>query len=87
MISGNNVPIFLTGKLAEKRLHRILESMQPTDFTYEVENIGVNVAALMTATMIKRRLTMLDSPDRVIVPGLCRGDLPAISEFVPVLRP
>jgi len=73
--------LFLTGKLAEKRLHRILESMQPTDFTYEVENIGVNVAALMTAEMIKRRLTMLESPDRVIVPGLCRGDLPAVSEF------
>ena len=73
--------LFLTGKLAEKRLHRILESMQPTDFTYEVENIGVNVAALMTAQMIKRRLTMLDSPDRVIVPGLCRGDMSAVSEF------
>ena len=73
--------LFLTGKLAEKRLHRILESMQPTDFTYTVENIGVNVAALMTAKMIKRRLTILDSPGRVIVPGLCRGDLPAISEY------
>jgi len=80
--------LFLTGKLAEKRLHRILESMQPTDFGYEVENIGVNVAALMTAKMIKRRLTMLDTPDRVIVPGLCRGDLPAIGEYfkVPFIR-
>ena len=73
--------LFLTGKLAEKRLHRILDAMQPTDFTYEIENIGVNVAALMTAEMIKRRLTMLDSPDRVILPGLCRGDLAAISEY------
>ena len=80
--------LFLTGKLAEKRLHRILESMQPTDFSCEVENIGVNVAALMTAKMIKRRLTMLDTPDRVIVPGLCLGDLSAISEYfkVPFIR-
>jgi dihydropteroate synthase len=76
--------LFLTGKLAEKRLHKILESMQPTDFSYQVENIGVNVAALMTAKMIKRRLTMMDTPDRVIVPGLCRGDLPAISEYFEV---
>ena len=76
--------LFLTGKLAEKRLHKILESMQPTDFSYQIENIGVNVAALMTAEMIKRRLTMLDTPDRVIVPGLCRGDLPAISEYFDV---
>jgi dihydropteroate synthase len=73
--------LFLTGKLAEKRLHKILQAMQPTDFTYEVENIGVNVAALMTAEMIKRRLTILDSPNRVILPGLCRGDLAAISEY------
>ncbi len=73
--------LFLTGKLAEKRLHKILKTMQPTDFTYEVENIGVNVAALMTAELIKRRLTMLDTPDRVIVPGLCRGDLSVISEY------
>jgi hypothetical protein len=76
--------LFLTGKLAEKRLHRILEGMQPTEFSYEVENIGVNVAALMTAKMIKRRLTMLDTPDRVIVPGLCRGDLSVISEYFKV---
>jgi len=80
--------LFLTGKLAEKRLHRILDAMQPVEFEYEIENIGVNVAALMTTEMIKRRLTMLESPDRVIVPGLCRGDLSAISEYfgVPFLR-
>lgn len=73
--------LFLTGKLAEKRLHRILETMQATDFTYEVKNIGVNVAALMTAEMIQRRLTMAELPDRVIVPGLCRGDLSSISAY------
>ncbi|MEJ2115343.1 MAG: DUF6513 domain-containing protein, partial [Gammaproteobacteria bacterium] len=28
--------LFLTGKLAEKSLHRVLESMHPTDFSYEV---------------------------------------------------
>ena len=28
--------LFLTGKLAEKRLHSVLESMQPHDFTYEI---------------------------------------------------
>ncbi len=73
--------LFLTGKLAEKRLHRILDTMRPTDFTYEVENVGVNVAALMTTEMIKRRLIMSESPDRVILPGLCRGDLAAISNY------
>ena len=89
MATGKTVHIlFLTGKLAEKRLHRILESMQPTEFSYDVRNLGVSVAALMTAQMIIRRLTALDGIDKIIVPGLCRGDLSAVSEHfkIPVIR-
>lgn len=80
--------LFLTGKLAEKRLHRVLESMQPTEFSYEVRNIGVSVAALMTAQMLMRRLTALNGVDRIIVPGLCRGDLEQVAQHIgiPVLR-
>ncbi|MGH8513256.1 MAG: DUF6513 domain-containing protein, partial [Gammaproteobacteria bacterium] len=33
--------LFLTGKLAERGLERILQAMQPADFTYRVLNIGV----------------------------------------------
>ena len=42
----------------------------------------------MTARMIGRRLDDLDGVDRIIVPGLCRGDLDALSEDlgIPVLR-
>ena len=80
--------LFLTGKLAEKRLHRILESMQPTDFSFEARNLGVSVAALMTAQMIIRRLTAIDSIDKIIVPGLCLGNLSTVSEHlgIPVIR-
>ena len=80
--------LFLTGKLAEKRLHKVLESMQPVEFSYEVRNLGISVAALMTAQMIMRRLQDVDSADRVIVPGLCRGDLTKASEKlgIPVIR-
>lgn len=67
--------LFLTGKLAEKRLQRVLASMQPAEFTYEVRNIGLSVAALMTAQMLQRRLSALDGVERILVPGLCRGDL------------
>ncbi len=79
--------LFLTGKLAEKRLRSVLESMQPSDFSYEIRNIGVSVAALMTAGMISRRLDALDAVERIIVPGLCRGDLTALAKKlgVPVL--
>ncbi len=80
--------LFLTGKLAEKRLHRVLESMHPVEFSYEVRNIGVSVAALMTADMIKRRVTETNGVDRLIVPGLCRGDLEALGEHlgIPIIR-
>lgn len=80
--------LFLTGKLAEKRLHRVLDEMAPTEFTYEVRNIGVSVAALMTAQMIARRVTGLNGVDKVIVPGLCRGDLAVSSATlgVPCIR-
>lgn len=78
MVTAQQRLLFLTGRLAEKRLHRILESMRPLDFSYQVENIGVNVAALMTAEMIGRRLSLPEGVDKVIVPGLCRGDLDAV---------
>ncbi|MBI4006141.1 MAG: dihydropteroate synthase [Gammaproteobacteria bacterium] len=80
--------LFLTGKLAEKRLHKILGSMQPVEFSYEVRNIGISVAALMTAQMIMRRISDVNGADRIIVPGLCRGNLSKTSEYlgIPVIR-
>lgn len=80
--------LFLTGKLAEPRLHKVLKSMQPEEFSYDVRNIGLSVAALMTAGMIKRRVSNVNGAARVIVPGLCRGDLeePSKSLGVPVIR-
>lgn len=79
--------LFLTGKLAEKQLHGILAKMQP-DFTYTVLQLGVKVAALMTAEMIARRLHDTLGADRILVPGRCRGDLQILSEQlgVPVSR-
>ena len=80
--------LFLTGKLAEKRLRRVLEEMRPDEFSYEIRNIGVSVAALMTAEMICRRLQGLNGADKILVPGLCRGNLEQVSERfgVPALR-
>ena len=67
--------LFITGKLAEKRLHQVLEEMQPTNFSYTVYQPGVKVAALITAEMLQRRLKQVFGADRVILPGRCRGDL------------
>ena len=80
--------LFLTGKLAENRLQNVLDSMQSCNFTYEVRNIGVSVAALMTAGMIGRRLNEVHGFDRIIVPGLCRGDFTKLETDlgVPVIK-
>ena len=73
--------LFLTGKLAEKQLRQILEKMQP-DFTYTVHQLGVKVAALMTADMIARRLKETFNANRIILPGRCRGDLEKLSQHL-----
>jgi len=72
--------LFLTGKLAERGLERILEGMQPADFTYRVLNIGVNVAALMSAEMINRRLQGVDGDEAPPAPLLG----PSAGLFMPV---
>ena len=79
--------LFLTGKLAEKQLHQILEKMQP-EFSYTVHQLGIKVAALMTADMIARRLKETYNADRILVPGRCRGDLETLSKDlgIPVER-
>ncbi len=79
--------LFLTGSLAEKQLRSILEKMQP-EFTYTVHQLGLKVAALMTADMIERRLTDTFGATKIIVPGRCRGDLVVLSEKlgIPVER-
>jgi len=70
--------LFLTGKLAEKQLHQILEKMQP-EFTYTVHQLGLKVAALMTTDMVGRRLKETFNADKIVLPGRCRGDIIALS--------
>ncbi|HEY9211175.1 MAG TPA: DUF6513 domain-containing protein [Methylotenera sp.] len=71
--------LFLTGKLAEKSLNKVLSEVQDNPktppFKYRVEQIGVSVAALMTPDLIARRVKQTGDADKVIVPGLCQGDL------------
>jgi len=77
--------VFLTGRLAEQSLYRVLEDIAPADvaspFTWEVREIGLQVAGLMTAEMIRRRVAfpLTEGTSRMIVPGRCRGDLDALS--------
>ena len=72
--------LFLTGRLARARLEKVLAAMQPTDFAFAVQDMGVKVAALMTTEIIRRRLPNPLEADRVVVPGRCRGDLESLSQ-------
>jgi dihydropteroate synthase len=80
--------VFLTGRLAQPQLERVLGGITPAPFTWEVREIGLQVAALMTADLIRRRVPLPVQAQRVIVPGRCRGDLDALSAHygVPVQR-
>jgi dihydropteroate synthase-like protein len=83
--------VFLTGHLAASQLHKVLGAMTDTadaPFTWEVRDVGVQVAALMTADLIRRRVPAPLQAQRMIVPGRCRGDMTALSAHysVPVQR-
>lgn len=71
--------VFLTGHLARARLEKLLAGLGETDFSWEVIDIGVKVAALMTEEIILRRLHLPDGADRVILPGRFRGEVERLS--------
>ncbi len=73
--------LFLTGKLAEPSLRRTLEELAPrAGFSYGVAVLPITVVSLAPTPWIARHL---DVPagrfDRVIVPGLCAGDLEPVA--------
>ena len=80
--------LFLTGHLAYPRLEKLMRSMGKTSFSWELCDIGVKVAALMTEAIIMRRLARPVSADRIILPGRCRADLAHLTHHfgVPVAR-
>jgi dihydropteroate synthase-like protein len=80
--------LLLTGHLAYPRLERLMRSLGETNFSWEVCNIGVKVAALMTEAIIMHRLARPVAADRVILPGRCRANLAHLSDYlgVPVQR-
>ena len=71
--------LFVTGKLAEKSLDKVLQNIQANSktppFKYRIEQVGVSVAALMTPELITRRLKDVGDAKKIILPGLCQGDL------------
>jgi dihydropteroate synthase-like protein len=68
--------LFVTGKLAEPALRRTLADLAPAaGFEADVTVLPITVAALMTTDWIARRLDVPTDTERVILPGMVRGDL------------
>jgi dihydropteroate synthase-like protein len=71
--------LFVTGRLAEPALRRVLESMAPP-FACDVAVLKITVAALMTTPWIARHLEVPGGVDLVLLPGLCEGDLSVLRD-------
>src|SRR4051812_4598636 len=68
--------LFLTGKLAEPSLRRLLAELAPrAGFAYSITVLPITVAALATTHWIARHFQPSPGVDRIILPGLCQGDL------------
>jgi dihydropteroate synthase-like protein len=81
--------LFVTGKLAEPALRRLLADLAGrTGFDFSVAVLPITVVALATTPWIARHLTVPPGVDRVLLPGLCGGDLAPVTEVagVPVER-
>jgi dihydropteroate synthase-like protein len=81
--------LFVTGKLAEPSLRRTLaEVAGPAGFDFTVAVLPITVVALATTPWIARHLSVPAGIDRIILPGLCAGDLELVERAanVPVER-
>jgi dihydropteroate synthase-like protein len=79
--------LFVTGKLAEPALRRVLSEVAPqAGFEPIVAVLPITVAALATTPWIARHLTVPPGVEHIVLPGLCAGDLGVIAAGLPVQR-
>jgi dihydropteroate synthase len=78
-VDANSRVLFVTGRLAEPALRRVLADMAPP-FGCDVAVLGITVAALMTAPWIARFLDVPPGIDLIVIPGLCEGDPQLVAE-------
>jgi dihydropteroate synthase-like protein len=89
MTAGRPRFLFVTGKLAEPALRRVLADLAPrVEFDYDVLVLNITVAALLTTDWVARHLPPDIAATGLILPGLCRGEVEEVSKAagVPAVR-
>jgi dihydropteroate synthase-like protein len=71
--------LFVTGKLAAAALRDTLDRAE-LPFDYEVAVMKITVAALMTTDWIARFLEVPDGVTKIMIPGLCEGEVDVLGE-------
>ena len=69
--------LFLTGRLAEPALRSVLSEL---DIDHQIIVMNISVAALMTTRWIAKRLRVPPGVDRIVIPGLCEGDVDTLQQ-------
>jgi dihydropteroate synthase-like protein len=73
--------LFVTGKLAEPALRRMLAELAPrVGFDYDVAVLNITVAALLTTDWVARHLPHDIAATGLILPGLCRGEVDEVTK-------
>jgi dihydropteroate synthase len=69
--------LFVTGRLAEPALRRVVSDLE---LEHQVAVMNIGVAALMTTRWIARRLEVPPGVDNIVIPGLCEGDVDTLQQ-------
>ena len=76
---------FVTGKLAEHSLTRVVEELSTTlGFDYSIQVMPITVAALLTPKWIAPRLEIPAAATELMLPGYCDTDLSSILDVVQI---
>ena len=71
--------LFVTGKLAAPALRDTLRRAE-LPFDYDVAVLKITVAALMTTDWIARFLDVPETVTRIMIPGMCEGEVDVLRE-------
>jgi dihydropteroate synthase-like protein len=71
--------LFVTGKLAAPALRDTLGRAE-LPFGYDVAVMKITVASLMTTDWIARHLDVPEAVTRIMIPGMCEGEVGVLSE-------